>query len=164
MIRQIHLSVKVTGLLVTALFLLATACKKDSTDTSSNNTVTPAPPSKTQLLTSKNWVVTALTCNPAYMGSTDMYQMIPACSRDNLVKFNNDSSRTVTFDEGSAKCNASDPQTTTDTWTLKDNDATLLMGKDNYKVESLDASTLKLSCAVTMDGKNYMVTETYGHQ
>ena len=102
------------------LLLLAgalTACKKEE--------ATP-PPSKTDLLTAKNWRLTAYTTTAISTSgntTTDMYAAEPPCSRDNFMTFKQD--KTLVFDEGPTKCNPAVQQTTSIPWAWQDDETTL---------------------------------------
>jgi hypothetical protein len=99
---------KISFLLLAALAL--GSCKK-------NDDNSPAAPSKTDLLTAKNWRITAqknTTTFGTQTSTTDEYAALSACERDNFAKFN--TNKTVVFDEGATKCSTSDPQTESGTW------------------------------------------------
>ena len=133
------------------LLLLAgalAACKKEAS---------PAPASKTDLLTAKNWRLTAATTvSIASSGNTttDNYATEPLCARDNFRTYQRDNA--VVFDEGPTTCNPASPQTTAIPWAWQDNETTLvhtvstLSGTGpstapvKYQVVELTASTLHL--------------------
>ena len=132
------------------LFLAALAlgsCKK-------NDDNAPATPtsSKTDLLTAKNWRITAdKTTNTVGTYSTvdDDYATSPACERDNFLKFN--TNKKATYDEGATKCDSSDPQTASAAWdinsdgtklTLTDPSGTGLV--EQKDILELTATTLRL--------------------
>jgi hypothetical protein len=124
-----------------------TACKKEEAT---------APASKTDLLTAKNWRLTAYTTTViAASGNTttDMYAAEPPCSRDNFMAFKRDN--TLAFDEGLTKCNPLAEQTTSIAWAWQDNETTLAYSTNTnsgtgpvgistlkYQVVELTASTL----------------------
>jgi hypothetical protein len=107
--RNVYLPLLLAGAL--------TACKKEEAAT---------PPSKTDLLTAKNWRLTAYT-NTAIATSgnttTDMYAAEPPCSRDNFMTYKQD--KTLVFDEGPTKCNSLAQQTTSIAWAWQDDETTL---------------------------------------
>jgi hypothetical protein len=103
------------------LFLAALAlgsCKK--------NDNSPASPTKTDLLTAKNWRVSAVTHTTIVNGQlvvTDAYAAYPACDRDDFYKFN--LNNLVVRDQGSFKCDASASQTLAGPWSFSDDQTQL---------------------------------------
>lgn len=95
-------------LMIALLVVVAISCKKDKSE------------SRTDKLTGKWWINTALTIDPAInIGGTlitDLWSQIPGCSKDDIQKF--ESNGIYTFDEGATKCSTNDPQTTTGTWSF----------------------------------------------
>lgn len=135
------------------LFLFAAAalgaCKKNDDN---------APRSNTDLLTARNWRLSAETTttviNNGPPTTADSYANQDACERDNFVKFNAD--KTVVSDEGPTLCSASDPQTQAGTWKLANNDTQLTISDPTapgtgqaFDVVALSASTLRLHGTVT---------------
>ena len=147
------------------LGLTITSCQKE-TETA------PAPtPSltKTQLLTSKNWKMTAYTSNPAIDWNnngtmvTDVYTQIPDCHKDDINKFNTNG--VGIFDEGATKCDAADPQTTSGTWIFNTNETIITIDDFySYTIETLNATTLKMSSVYNDGTTNYTLTVTYTKQ
>lgn len=119
---------------ITALFfiLLLAACNKKDTAAS-----------KTQLLTSGTWKLTAVVSDNDANGTyeTDDFATFSPCFTDNIWSFS--TSSVVTLDEGPTKCNPADPQTETGTWQLTQNETYLKINGDEWKLEELTASTLK---------------------
>jgi hypothetical protein len=149
------------------LFLLAltatalSACKKDSDTT----------PSRTELLTGREWHITAETetvmRTPVGGSPTpvvfDRYAGMPACERDNIHKFNVNKSRVI--DEGLSKCLSTDPQSSTSTWDFTSDQTKMLLPNlaspatsIEVDIVELTASTLRLR--VDLSGKNTDVVET----
>lgn len=117
-------------LLVTAS---VSACKKEP--------VTAAP-SRTDLLTAKNWRKTAWTITSGSAAPTDVYAQLPACERDDFYKFNVDKS--LVLDAGPTRCNPTDPQTRPGTWTIN-SDQTVLTLADALGNQPLANEVLELS-------------------
>ena len=148
-----------SAMILLATFVMATAvsCKKDD----------DSPASKTDLITGKNLVVTAMTVNPGieYGGIeyTDFFAIMPACSKDDVTVFNTDG--TATFDEGATKCDAGDPQTTSGTWQFQDNETKLQVVSDGdteiFNIVELTSSKLKISYEIVEDFGNGDETYTY---
>jgi hypothetical protein len=90
------------------------ACKK-------NNETSPEA-SRTELLTTKSWRMSAATTTKGTV-KTDEYAATQACERDNLIKFN--TNKSVVVDEGATRCDPADPQTQISTWDFN-NDQTKL--------------------------------------
>lgn len=137
------------------LFLAALAlgsCKK-------NDDNSPSSASKTDLLTAKNWRISAQTYSVAVSNGTptvsDEYANSAACERDNFLKFN--TNKSLTADEGATKCSPSDPQTQSGTWDLTTNDTKLTLADPSqggvpipFDVVALSATTLHLRYAATV--------------
>jgi len=146
---------------IACLIVGVTSCKKDATPT-------PAP-TKTELLTGKNWKVTAFTSNPAidWTGTgvmvTDIYAQMQACEKDDLFMFNTNG--TTTDDEGATKCNPADPQTTSGTWAFNSTQTIITVdGMDDFNIETLSATTLKGNMVFNDGATNYTFTITYTKQ
>ena len=113
-----------------ALLVVMTSCKKDEVTMSDQD-----------YLTAGNWKVTGMKINPGievpgFGTVTDFYQYVEECSKDDLIKFN--VGGVLVEDEGATKCDANDPQTTSDgTWTLVGTTLTI-----NYPDEDPEAATL----------------------
>ena len=97
---------KTLAVLMTALTLLTTSCKKDD----------DVAPDKTKILTSGSWQLSAMTVDPAidWFGTpvTNVYSQLPACVKDDLAIFKTNGN--VNYDEGASKCDPNDPQTSVD--------------------------------------------------
>lgn len=137
----------------TLLFLLAAAalgaCKKNDDN---------APRSNTDLLTARNWHLSAETTttviNNGPPATTDSYAKMSACEHDNFVKFNAD--KAYVGDEGPTLCNASDPQTQTGTWKFENDDTKLTIPDPGapgagqaFDVITLSVSTMRLHGTAT---------------
>lgn len=73
---------------------------------------------------------------------TDLYAIQDACKKDNYVVFRSDG--TVEDDEGLTKCDLSDPQKEVYNWSLKNNDAILVIDGAELTIEQLDQTALRL--------------------
>ena len=146
-----------------ALGLMFTGCKKDSPN------ATPAP-TKTELLTNKNWVVTAATISPGLQNPnggapiTDLYAQFSACDKDDFIRF--EAASVFKEDEGANKCSSSSNQTRTGIWAFGSNDTVITIGgsvdnSGSYNVAELSDNTLKLTQLYPYNGVNYTVTATY---
>ena len=119
---------------ITTLFfiLLLAACNKKDTAAS-----------KTQLLTSGTWKLTAVVADDDGNGTyeTDNFAGFSLCFTDNIWSFG--ASSVATMDEGPTKCSPTDPQTETTTWQFTQNESYLKIWNDEWKLEELTTSTLK---------------------
>ena len=119
---------------ITTLFfiLLFVACNKKDTAAS-----------KTELLTSGTWKLTAVVADEDGNGTyeTDRFATFSDCFKDNFYTFFAGGS--AELNEGLTKCNPTDPQTETGTWQLTQNETHLKIDGDEWKLEELTTSTLK---------------------
>lgn len=126
-----------------------TSCSKDDDDAPQNvepQPNVPAQPSaKTQLISAKPWKLAALTSNGQDFLNTPF---IPACNRDDVYKFNTDS--TLTVQDGALPCSQTTPSQ--GNWAFKNNETTvnlvipsLSFVSGDFAMDSLSASTLILS-------------------
>jgi hypothetical protein len=141
--------------LLSGLILAGTSCSKDEDEKTNKD-----------LLTGKNWKMTAFTINPPVViegvSFSDFYAFLPACTKDDLTKFNSDG--TANFDEGATKCDSGDPQTTYGTWSLNTDQTVLTVTADGlteaYTIGELTDTTLKFTYTTTEDLGNGVQTYT----
>ncbi|HKH62423.1 MAG TPA: lipocalin family protein [Flavitalea sp.] len=123
-------------LAATILLLLTVSCKKD-----------PAQ-SRKEMLTTGKWRTIAQTVSPAvdWDGDgdldTDLQIITDACIKDDYAIFRTDGS--VEENEGPSKCDAADPQSEILTWSLKNNDMTLVVDGEDFTIEQMSETTMKL--------------------
>lgn len=150
----------ISAYLVAIVMVLGSlGCKKSTTE-----------PSKTDLLTNKNWVATAITVSPALpIGGTlvtDYYSQIPSCSKDDFIRF--EAPSTYKEDEGGVKCNNADPQTIIGTWTFNGDQSVITTSTSSaqgtstqsYNVVELTDNSFKYSVGVPSNGVTYTLTVT----
>ena len=109
---------KLQILLITSILfsgIIISSCSKDDENDSLTET-------KTDLLTKSKWKATAGTIEPAFNGSTDLWAISDACSKDNTVFFKSDNS--VVFDEETSVCSGKSQQVT-GTWSLGSDETVL---------------------------------------
>lgn len=141
-------------LILIALLPFVFSCKKDE----------PAP-SNTAKLTGKNWKMTAYTISPGILGQTNLYAGMSACEKDDFTTYNTNG--TSVDDEGATKCNSSDPQTTSGTWSWGANETTLIVKENGsstavvVNVLQNDGTTLKVSGQETVNNVVYTFTQTF---
>ncbi len=146
-------------MLLSGLILAGTSCSKDEDEKTNKD-----------LLVGKDWKMTALTINPAVNSMTDFYAFLPACTKDDLTKFNSDG--TVNFDEGASKCDSGDPQTTYGTWSFNADQTVLSVTADGlteaYTISELTETVLKFSYTMVDDlgegEKTYTLAVTFTKQ
>ncbi len=107
---------------------------------------------RANLLTARNWRMSADTYTTVDNGTattSDEYAKLPACKRDDFLKFNADKS--LTTDEGATRCGASLPQTLTGEWDFNSDQTTLTSHSVAYSsfilladIVELSATTLRL--------------------
>jgi hypothetical protein len=127
---------KKTIFLLTALFFIffTQACnKKDKLIVMS----------KTELLTTGTWKLTAVVADEDGNGSyeTDRFATFSVCFTDNYYTFS--SNGILELNEGPTKCSPTAPQTETSTWQLTQNETHLKNNNDDFILEELTKSTLK---------------------
>lgn len=123
------------------LFVLAALsnCKKEE----KSNT-----PSKTDLLTSGQWRMTAYTLTPPMdlngdsAVDSDGLAAMDACERDDLFIFQKGG--TLTLDEGPTKCNPSDPQTEMAEWSFQNNETGIVIDGIPTVIQELTTSRLRV--------------------
>lgn len=148
---------KINLLLIVSLFLATLSCKKDD------------PPTKKDLLTGKNWILTAETVSPAidYNGIliTDLYAQMDDCDKDDISKFN--ANGTYTFEEGATKCDVNGPQIfDAGTWVFNSDQTILVLtspsdGTINVEIIELTSTKIITKQEMTLDDINYTITDTY---
>ena len=85
-----------------------------------------------------------------------------ACEKDNLDIYKTNG--VGEYNESGSKCNSSDPQSWSFTWTFADNENKLIFdGYDEYTLLELTATTLKYKSTFVEGGITYTQVETYGH-
>ena len=127
------------ALLIIVLSITLLSCSKDPVDDSS----------KRDALTTGTWKLTGATTdyNKDGVYEEDSYSMLADCEKDNLYTFQADGSGIT--DAGPTKCFSSAPQTSTFSWSFKDNQTGLQVGGTNYEIEELTTATLRLKGRVS---------------
>ena len=138
---------KVLSMMAIALLVVMTSCKKDEETKTDQD-----------YLTAGNWKVTGMEISPGievpgFGTVTDFYQYVEACTKDDLLRFNTDG--VLIEDEGATKCDADDPQTTSDgTWTLVGTTLTISYPNEDPEAAtlvSINSSTMVTSVQETID-------------
>jgi Lipocalin-like domain len=134
------------GLTATLLLggILFTSCSKEDNDT-------PAPPTKSELL-SKTWILTDLTFEEAGIKQS-AFEFFPDCYRDNLLTYAKAGTYQAT--EGATKCISDDPEVVEQgTWSLIENETKISQTSSSgsqtiYFIEELTSNSLKGSYTET---------------
>ena len=132
-------------IVVFSCMVLFTACTKtvdtDKENGGNANTLSTVG----QLLVDGKWQLTARTATTQYRGkdtTADLYADMDDCEKDDFVQFASDG--TVTRDENAVKCTGN-PQSSTMTWKLMDNDTKIAIYDNNPDTLGLEvSSTLSL--------------------
>ncbi|MDO7848938.1 lipocalin family protein [Hymenobacter sp. M29] len=142
-----------------ALGLLTLGCSKTKE--------TPAP-SKTDLLSDKNWIVSAETVSPGVVVAgatiTDVYGQFQSCQKDDFIRF--EKPNVFKDDEGAVKCTQTDPQTTTGTWVFNSDQTIITItpqggSPQSLNIQELTDSSLKITTSAVQNNVNYTFTITY---
>lgn len=139
---------KKTTVCTALLFMLAImACNKKNDS-----------PSKTEILTSGTWKITSMMEDADGNGSyeTEFFTALPACYQDNYYIFK--TSGQTELNEGASKCDPADPQIETGTWQFSQNETRLTIDGDEYIIDALTNTTLRVKDDVATFGM--MVTFT----
>ena len=123
--------------------LVLNACKKD--DASAADKLTG------------QWKLVSSTSSFVFNGNTqtlDVYAQLGACQKDNFFEFK--TGGVAVTDEGPTKCASGDPQQTTGTWALAQNDTHLIVAGIGYnfdgKIVELTDTTLHVTYSVDNNG------------
>ena len=150
----------ITLLLMTTIITSALSCKKDEDDKTSKT--------KTELITTGTWKLTAYTSTPAYdwygngVYATDILAALHPCEADGFDTYKING--ILEINEGSLKCSPMDPQTFTATWAFTDNENKIIYdGFDEYELTELTATTMRLQSTFVENGVTYTHYETYKH-
>ena len=142
---------KKTIFLFTAAFFLffTPACKKDKDKTQS----------KTELLTTGSWKVTASVTDNDGNGTyeTNEFALFPACFVDNIFTFKTNGQ--LELDEGPTKCDVMDPQIETVAWQFTNNEMNIMVDSDTYDITELNTTTFKIKENLS-GGRSSVVTFT----
>jgi len=156
-------SVALCAILTATLTLSSCETDKDKEDIK--------PVTKTELLTGKDWMLSALTTSPArtIQGKqvTNLFPYVDDCTLDDVLRFTKPN--VYEFEEGASKCNTTDQQSLTGTWAFRNDESVLATQFPSYKENTynlidLDENTLKLKTNRVISGVTYTETYTYTKQ
>lgn len=151
-------------LLTIATILLVYGCSKKDGGGSPSSA-----PTKTALLTSKDWVMTSKQYKKISDAMwTDAYSQLSPCDKDDRLALTASGSYEV--NEGPSKCAASDPFIIeTGTWKFAQNESLLIFTKtggtstQDATIEALDANSLVVTYVERISGVEYLTRQGYGH-
>lgn len=150
--------------------LIALFCASTFTSCSDDDETPPAP-TKTEMLTGKNWVVTAAVIDPPRFNpqtQTEVSNLIPfiaACKLDDFTKYNSNNQYVV--EEGASKCSPNDAQIVeSGTWAWNTDQTIIIhspadLNSYEYKVTSLTTSQLVVQVVEVEQGVTYTLTVTF---
>lgn len=130
------------GIILIAIAMFAIASCKESEDDS-----TPTAKTKTELITSGSWMVSDMLIN-----GTSFLAFMEPCEKDNFMTFKTNG--TFITDEGATKCDAADPQTTTDNWSFSSDEKKVTIDGDLGDLVTLNETDM----VVTMQDSIGVVT------
>jgi hypothetical protein len=123
---------------------------------------------RSQLLTSRTWKTTAATIDPAldFNGDeiTDLYNdFYDNCVNDNTYSFTTNG--IIVIDEAGSKCEATDPQTNSGTWSFNGDKTVLTISVGTsttaYRIIDFNKNAFKVSFTERVGTTSYTITETY---
>jgi hypothetical protein len=117
-----------------------TSCEKDET-TSLHRAAT-----KTDVLTAKNWKVTDIKIADKSIFRTIL---VDSCAKDDLTKFN--ANKSVTFNEGTFKCEESSSQSRTGSWEFTTDETKLKVTDSDGSVLESPIRTLNTTTLIITD-------------
>jgi hypothetical protein len=150
------------SIILAMLCCLTIACSKN--DDGGGSTPTPPAPTKTQLLTQKEWVMKSKQYRKASEATwTDDHAANNPCIQDDRFIYKADGVYQET--DGPTKCSPNDPFVRfTGSWTFTQNETHLRInaGREE-KIDVLDATTLSVSYDVVNQAGTFHYKVSYGH-
>lgn len=155
------------------LLIIASSCWQCKSGSNSTPVPLPVVQSKTELLTSRNWKLTAATVNPAfdYFGDkrqiTNIYAGLAPCTLDDLYRYEKPNLFTIT--DGIIIC-PGNSQAGIFKWILSPNDSALTQvfggsfADTHYIIESVSIDKLILTQTKTYSSTNYKFRFEYTKQ
>ena len=114
------------------------------------------------------WKLTSDAFSPAYDADqngtteTEAYPLYATCSKDDYILF--DSGGRGAFDQGPTMCSTSPDQRRTFTWSLYNNDHTLVMAGESYALLELSGTVLRIAYTFQEDDVTYTNTLTFARR
>jgi hypothetical protein len=140
---------------LTMVLFVLTSCGKEEDNT-------PAPKTKTELITTGSWQF-----DKAISGGFDVSGSVPACYKDNVVTFTATLNGSIV---NTVVCTPTDPTPATFTWSWQTSETILALnaplfpgGSGNFNLISLTATALVVEQTVNFGGTPTSVTFHYKH-
>jgi hypothetical protein len=128
--------------LLLAFTISLSACSKDNSNKS-----------KTDLLTLGTWKFASAGLDSDKNGTVDMQDgTLEACDKDNIATFNINGDGA--YDEGSVKCERSDPQTKPFVWQFKNAEKEIEFAGETFTVLSISETQLRVYFDRDLGGGN----------
>ncbi|PJJ53178.1 DUF5004 domain-containing protein [Hymenobacter chitinivorans] len=141
---------------------LVSSCTKDKENQ-------PAPKTKTEMLSGKDWVLTGQTVTPGLRADdgtivTDLFPYLDDCDKDDLMRY--ETSGSCVLNEGPSRCEPTSPQQYAGTWSFESNETVLKtsiqsLGNSSFNLVELNDNSLKLSGIRRIENAEYKFTYTY---
>ncbi len=128
-------------------------------------------PSKTEMISGKNWKMTAATISPGRPNPTgggaitNLYNSLNDCDKDDIYRF--EKAMTYTLDEGSTKCATTNPQVIeAGTWSWASNETIVRLlptggTASELNVDELTSSKLRVRFTQVRSGVPHEISATY---
>lgn len=154
---------------LSALLLTVESCSKSADPE-------PQAPAKTDLISASAWTYQDAGIDANRDGAVDagssfsvlLPTLVPTCRTDNAITFKKDNTGTV--DEGAAKCNTADAQSTVFNWSFADNEASLNVSNNVFallngksKVYALTSTSFSLTRDTVLGGTTYPILVILKH-
>ncbi|HYJ37611.1 MAG TPA: DUF5004 domain-containing protein [Chitinophagaceae bacterium] len=130
---------KITYILTLAILVFSLGCKKDNDK--QNQT-------RMELITTGQWKIIALTQVPGYDIDgdgdldTDIFQDFDICEKDDYYIFK--SNGIFDVNEGPSKCDASDPQVVSGSWSFANQEKEIILDGTQGTIEELSSTRLRM--------------------
>ncbi|SDK00688.1 hypothetical protein SAMN05421823_101637 [Catalinimonas alkaloidigena] len=124
----------------------------------------PAAANRTELISEKQWILTAVTVDPALPLNgtlvTNWYAQMDECDKDDIAIFRKNG--VYEFNEGASKCDPNAPQTAQTTWSFNSTETVVTVGSSSFTLVELTKDKIIDTRVHTINGINYTFTETWG--
>jgi predicted HNH restriction endonuclease len=119
-----------------AIVVVLSSCSKSDDNTPSEPAPSNTQLTRTEIITSKNWKLTANTLN-----GQDRFSIKKDCVKDDIFQFKTDGS--YIRDEGATKCDPSDPQIIiSSTWKFLDNETKLELDGSTTNIKEMTSTKI----------------------
>ena len=142
---------KVSTIIIVGMLCLFAACKKDKSESARMN-----------LITTGTWKLNGLTAQPGLdldgdgVIDNNIFMLYDVCEKDNIYSFKKNGEYEI--NEGTSKCDPSDPQVNTSDWKFVNNETEIIIDGDRGKIEELTSNIL----VIRGEAQGQTFTFTYG--